>query len=232
MAQSNSQFYTEFVDTKKLTQEATQIEVPNLEATTDGKKLFTPKQWLERFRRYTKGKQNWHNRIIPENWIDADRLDQNRKSNTKRRFMGYCPLALHQMKRAKCKSEQDKIAMEYLNRLFKEYFLKKRSTYHNREDFFWTKQTEAETPEDFWRRLIEIAKERSFISITDTDHAHFAMYRNGAQHINAQRKTATLHGHAVKMISQSTRCKRHREQNESGRKWRISIAHIQNWKNQ
>ena len=54
MAQSNSQFYTEFVDTKKLTQEATQIEVPNLEATTDGKKLFTPKQWLERFRQYTK----------------------------------------------------------------------------------------------------------------------------------------------------------------------------------
>ena len=31
-----------------MTQEATQIEVPNVEATTDGKKIFTPKQWLER----------------------------------------------------------------------------------------------------------------------------------------------------------------------------------------
>ena len=37
-------------------QEATQLEVPNFEATTDGKKIFTPKQWLERFRQYTKRK--------------------------------------------------------------------------------------------------------------------------------------------------------------------------------
>ena len=37
-----------------MTQEATQIEVPNFEATTDGKKIFTPKQWLKRFRQYTK----------------------------------------------------------------------------------------------------------------------------------------------------------------------------------
>ena len=39
-----------------MTQEATQIEVPNFEATKDGKKIFTPKQWLERFRQYTKRK--------------------------------------------------------------------------------------------------------------------------------------------------------------------------------
>ena len=39
-----------------MTQEATQLEVPNFEATTDGKKIFTPKQWLERFRQYTKRK--------------------------------------------------------------------------------------------------------------------------------------------------------------------------------
>ena len=39
-----------------MTQEATQHKVPNSEATTDGKKIFTPKQWLERFRQYTKRK--------------------------------------------------------------------------------------------------------------------------------------------------------------------------------
>ena len=39
-----------------MTQEATQLEVPNFEATTGGKKIFTPKQWLERFRQYTKRK--------------------------------------------------------------------------------------------------------------------------------------------------------------------------------
>ena len=39
-----------------MTQEATPLEVPNFEATTDVKKIFTPKQWLERFRQYTKQK--------------------------------------------------------------------------------------------------------------------------------------------------------------------------------
>ena len=39
-----------------MTQEATQLEVPNFEATTDRKKIFTQKQRLERFRQYTKWK--------------------------------------------------------------------------------------------------------------------------------------------------------------------------------
>ena len=39
-----------------MTQEATQNEVPNFEATTDRKEIFTQKQWLERFRQYTKRK--------------------------------------------------------------------------------------------------------------------------------------------------------------------------------
>ena len=32
-------------------------------------------------------------------------------------------------------------------------------------EFFWTKQAESETPEDFWRRLIEIEKECNFENI-------------------------------------------------------------------
>ena len=38
------------------------------------------------------------------------------------------------------------------------YYLPKRNTYHNRGDFFRAKQTEEKSPEDFWRRLIEIEK--------------------------------------------------------------------------
>ena len=44
----------------------------------------------------------------------------------------------------------------------------KRNTYHNRGDFFWAKQTEDETPEEFWRRLIEIEKECNFNAISAT----------------------------------------------------------------
>ena len=36
--------------------EESKNEVPNFEATSDGKKIFTPKQWLETFRQYAKRK--------------------------------------------------------------------------------------------------------------------------------------------------------------------------------
>ena len=39
-----------------MAQETNQVEVTNLEARSDGKRIFTPKQWLERFRQYTKRK--------------------------------------------------------------------------------------------------------------------------------------------------------------------------------
>ena len=45
----------------------------------------------------------------------------------------------------------------------------KRNTYHSRGDFFWAKQTEEETPEEFWRRLIEIEKECNFNTISDEE---------------------------------------------------------------
>ena len=70
------------------------------------------------------------------------------------------------MKRAEYKTEPDKISIKELIPLFNEYFLPKRNTYHNHGEFFWTKQTESETPEDFWRRMKEIEKECNFKSIT------------------------------------------------------------------
>ena len=42
----------------------------------------------------------------------------------------------------------------------------RKETHINRGEFSWTKQTETETPEDFWRRLIEIEKECNFGNIT------------------------------------------------------------------
>ena len=38
--------------------------------------------------------------------------------------------------------------------------------YHNRGDFFWEKQSEKETSEEFWRRIIEIEKECDFDTIS------------------------------------------------------------------
>ena len=69
------------------------------------------------------------------------------------------------MTRAEYKTEPDKMAIKELIRLFNGYFLPKRNTYHNRGEFFWTKQAESERPQDFWRRLIEIEKECNFENI-------------------------------------------------------------------
>ena len=41
--------------TKKMSEE-NKIVVPNFEALSDGKRIVTPKLWLERFRQYTKRK--------------------------------------------------------------------------------------------------------------------------------------------------------------------------------
>ena len=42
----------------------------------------------------------------------------------------------------------------------------KRNTYQNCGDFFWAKQTEEETPEEFCTRLTEIEKECNFDTIS------------------------------------------------------------------
>ena len=72
---------------------------------------------------------------------------------------GVGPEALYQITRAEYKTEPDSIKRKDLIRLFNEFYMPKRNTYHNRANFFWAEQTEDETPEEFWRRLIEFEKE-------------------------------------------------------------------------
>ena len=62
---------------------------------------------------------------------------------------GVGPEALYQITRAEYKTEPDSIKVKDLIRLFTEFYMSKRITYHNRGDFFWAKRTEEETPEDF-----------------------------------------------------------------------------------
>ena len=76
------------------------------------------------------------------------------------------PEALYQITRAEYKTEHDSIRTLDLIRLFTEFYMPKRNTYHKRGDFFWAKQTEEETPDEFWRRLIEIEKKCNFNTIS------------------------------------------------------------------
>ena len=170
--------------------EESKIEVPNFEATSDGKKIFTPKQWLERFRQYAKRK---HKMDITELIRGAEMTQTGwtgKEAEIQEDFIwGIGPEALYQMTRAEYKTEPDRIAVKDLIRLFNEYFLPKRNTYHNRGEFFWTKQTESETPEDFWRRLIEIEKECAFEGITAEDLLISKFQNETPRQINEREET-------------------------------------------
>ena len=80
--------------------------------------------------------------------------------------LGVGPEALYQRTRSEYKTEPDSIEVKDLIRLFTELYMSKRNTYHNRRDFFCAKQTEKKTPQEFWRRLIEIEKESNFNTIS------------------------------------------------------------------
>ena len=62
---------------------------------------------------------------------------------------GVGPEAFYQITRAEYKTEPDSIKIKDLIRLYTEHYLPKRNIYHNRGDFFWVKQSENETPEEF-----------------------------------------------------------------------------------
>ena len=138
--------------------------VPNLETkATDGNPVFTPRQWLERFKQFTKREHKID--IIPllkgEDITDSG-WGAKEQAIQEDFIWGVGPEALFQITRAEYKTDPDSIKIKDLIRLYTEYYLPKRNTYHNRGDFFWAKQSEEETPEDFWRRLIEIEKECDF----------------------------------------------------------------------
>ena len=142
--------------------------VPNLETkATDGNPVFTPRQWLERFRQFCKREHKID--ITPllkgENITDAN-WNGKEQAVQEDFIWGVGPEALYQITRAEYKTEPDSIKVKDLIRVFPEFYMSKRNTYHNRGNFFWAKQTEDETPEEFWRRLIEIEKECNFNAIS------------------------------------------------------------------
>ena len=142
--------------------------VPNLETkASDGNPVSTPRQWLDRFKHFTKREHKIDitpllkgEDITNSGWGGKEQAIQEDF------IWGMGPEALFQITRAEYKTDPDSIKIKDLIRLYTEYYLPKRNTYHNRGDFFWAKQSEEETAEDFWRRLIEIEKESNFGSIS------------------------------------------------------------------
>ena len=125
--------------------------VPNLETkATDGNPVFTPRQWLERFKQFTKRE---HKIDITPLLKGEDITDSGwgaKEQAIQEDFIwGMGPEAFFQITRAEYKTDPDSIKIKDLIRLYTKYYLQERNTYHNRGDFFWAKQSEEDTPEDF-----------------------------------------------------------------------------------
>ena len=136
--------------------------VPNLEAkASDGNAILTPRQWLERFRQFTKQE---HKIDIATLLKGEDITEWSGKEQLVQEYFiwGVGLEALYQITRAEYKTEPESIKIKYLIRLFNEYYIPKRNTYHNCGAFFWAKQTEEETSEELRRILNDI--ERDVIS--------------------------------------------------------------------
>ena len=142
--------------------------VPNLETkATGGNPVFTPRQWLERVKQFTKREHKVDiTPLLRGEDITNSGWAGKKQAKQEDFICGVEPEVLVQIIRAEYKTDPYSKKIKDLIRLYTEYDLPKRNTYHNREDFFWVKQSEEQTPEDFCRRLIEIEKESNFNTIS------------------------------------------------------------------
>ena len=146
--------------------------LPYLDDTgLDGKKLYTAKEWTERMRHYIKRihdidiKPALSGETMPTNngWTEKE-------TTIRQDFIwGAGPSAIEIISKGEFNTDPDTINIEKIIQLFKDYYMPKRNTYHNRGDFFWAKEEENETPEDHWRKLGSLVKECEFKDIKQED---------------------------------------------------------------
>ena len=141
------------------------IPIPYFEATgTDGKKIYKPKQWIERFRQYIKRTEKIDiNELINEQPVTIADWEINHEEKVKEEFLwALGPNALNEMTKSAYGENPTEMKITRLINLFRENYLPKRNALYSRGDFFWAKQKTDETPEQHWKNLIEIEENCDF----------------------------------------------------------------------
>ena len=102
---------------------AEKIAVPNLEAkAADGNPVFTPKQWLERFRQFTKREHKIDiTPLIKREDVTETGWTGKEKAIQEDFIWGVGPEALYQITRAEYKTDPDSIKIKDLIRIFLEF---------------------------------------------------------------------------------------------------------------
>ena len=151
---------------------ATKIQLPYQEDTgLDGKKSYTPKEWTERLRHYTKRIYNIDIKpILTDDTVPTGDPWNTKKPDIRQDFIwGAGPSAIEIITKGESHTDPDTITTDKLIQLFKEYYMPKRNTCHSRGDFFWAKQEENETPEEHWKKLITLEKNCELKDIKQED---------------------------------------------------------------
>ena len=121
----------------------TKIQPPYLEDTgLDGKKIYTPREWTERFRHYVKRINNIDiKQILTDDAVPIDANWDTKEPEIRQDFIwGAGQSAIEIITKGEFNTDPDTIKIEKLIQLFREYYMPKRTTYHSRGDFFWAKQ--------------------------------------------------------------------------------------------
>ena len=151
---------------------STKIKLPYLEDTgLDGKKIYTPKEWTERFRHYIKRIYNIDIKpILTDDTVpNGDPWDTKEPEIRQDFIWGAGPSAIEIITKGEFNTDPDTIKTDKLIQLFREYYIPKGNTYHSRGDFFWAKQKDNETPEEHWKKLITLGKTCEFTDIKQED---------------------------------------------------------------
>ena len=151
---------------------ATKIQLPYLEDTgLDGKKIYTPREWTERFRHYVKRIQNIYiKEKLTDDTVPTDENWNTKEPEIRQDFTWSAgPSAIEIITKGEFNTDPDNIKTEKLIQLFREHYMPKKNTYHSRGDFFSAKQEENETPEDHWKKLVTLEKNCDFKNIKQED---------------------------------------------------------------
>ena len=141
------------------------VPVPYFETVgPDGKKIYKPKQWIERFRQYIKRTEKIDIiELINEQPVTITGWETNHEEKVKEEFLwALGPNALNEMTKSAYGENPTEMKIARLIQLYRENFTPKRNALYSRGDFFWAKQKAEETPEEHWKHLTEIEENCDF----------------------------------------------------------------------
>ena len=126
---------------------------PNFEAITEDLHIETMARKISAI--HEEKTQNRHSRTDTGSRNDTNRLVGKANRSTRRLHLGHWPKSIVSNDTGSIQNWTGLNSDQRLETTIQPIW----NVYHNRGEFFWTKQTETETPEHFWRSMIEIERE-------------------------------------------------------------------------